>query len=206
MLKIKNQPQYNTVLISADSQEELAKTFIRFQEHYESPNPEFRGQIFTLGSFKSWYSEYYGGDTYYQDWKGFNFPSKVLLPFRQGLFDPLTNYEISFLNLLKYRHDDFYIIGANDDSIIRHELAHALYYCSDQYKKEIDRFLSNNKKSLYKIKRYLLTKGYCKEVLNDEIQAYITDNDEDTNKMIPSFIREGVNQIFNNHTLEKSLK
>ncbi len=33
-------------LLSFPTQEYLAKTFLRFQEHYESP--EFRGKIFSL--------------------------------------------------------------------------------------------------------------------------------------------------------------
>jgi hypothetical protein len=33
---------------------------------------------------------------------------------------------------------------------------------------------------LLKTKKYILDKGYSKEVINDEIQAYITDNDDPT--------------------------
>jgi hypothetical protein len=111
MLKVKKQP-YNSVWISADSQEELGNTFIRFQEFYESPNPNFLGKIFTLGMVRQWYSVKYGADTYHHDWTGFNFPSRILLPFKQGLFDPLTNEEIALLNLFKYRQDHFYISRA----------------------------------------------------------------------------------------------
>ncbi|MEB3209634.1 MAG: hypothetical protein VKK63_12075, partial [Synechococcus sp.] len=87
-LKVKKQP-FNSVWISADSQEELGNTFIRFQEHYESP--KFKEQIFTVGQVRSWYSSTYGANTYEKDWSGYNFPSTVLKPFRDGLFDPLTN-------------------------------------------------------------------------------------------------------------------
>jgi hypothetical protein len=179
MLKIKSQP-YNSVWISADSQEELGRTFIRFQEYYESPNPEFRGKIFTLGMVRQWYSVKYGADTYHHDWTGFNFPSRILLPFKQGLFDPLTSEEIELLNLFKYRHDNFYIMGAQNNATLRHELSHALYDSNEKYRNEIDSYIKKNKRGLAKTKKYILDKGYAEEVLNDEIQAYVTDNDDQT--------------------------
>jgi hypothetical protein len=177
MLKIRSQP-YNSVWISADSQEELGRTFIRFQEYYESPNPDFRGKIFTLGMVRQWYSIKYGADTYHHDWTGFNFPSKILLPFKQGLFDPLTSEEIELLNLFKYRHDNFYIMGAQNSATLRHELSHALYDSNEKYRNEIDSYIKKNKRGLAKTKKYILDKGYSEEVINDEIQAYITDNDD----------------------------
>ena len=177
MISCKKQP-YNSVWISADSQEELGRTFIRFQEFYESPNSDFRGKIFTLGMVRQWYSVQYGGDTYHHDWTGFNFPSRILLPFKQGLFDPLTNEEIALLNLFKYRHDNFYIMGAQNEAVLRHELSHALYDSNIKYKTEIDNYIAKNSKSLVKAKKYILNKGYSKEVINDELQAYITDNDD----------------------------
>jgi hypothetical protein len=179
MLKIKTQP-YNSVWISADSQEELGRTFIRFQEYYESPNPDFRGKIFTLGVVRQWYSVKYGADTYHHDWTGFNFPSRILLPFKQGLFDPLTSEEIELLNLFKYRHDNFYIMGAQNSATLRHELSHALYDSNEKYRNEIDSYIKKNKRGLAKTRQYILDKGYAEEVLNDEIQAYITDNDDQT--------------------------
>lgn len=169
---------YNSVWIKADSQSELGNTFIRFQEHYESPNPDFRNKIFTVGQVRNWYSIEYGSDSYHHDWVGFNFPSKVLQPFRQGLFDPLTEEEAILLDRLKYRHDDFYIIGAQDDSVLRHELAHALYSHNKQYSKEIDSIIYKHRNQLKKTIKYILDKGYDRSVINDELQAYITDNDD----------------------------
>jgi len=169
---------YNSVWVKADSQSELGNTFIRFQEYYESPNPDFRNKIFTLGQVRNWYSIEYGSDSYHHDWIGFNFPSKVLQPFRQGLFDPLTEEEIILLDKLKYRHDDFYIIGAQDESVLRHELAHALYSHNKQYAKEIDNIIKKYRNQLRKTIKYILDKGYDTTVINDELQAYITDNDD----------------------------
>ena len=206
MLKIKKQP-YNSVWIRADSQEELALTFMRFQEHYESANSKFRNNIFTLGQLRHWYSEYYGGNNYHTTWVGFNFPSRVLVPFKEGLFDPLTSQEQNLLELLRYRKDNFYIIGAQDNSTLRHELAHALYSTNLHYKNEIDSFLYKNRLKLTKLNKYMLNKGYCKEVLNDEIQAYITDNDDNNIINITcATIISGINKIFQKYNTEKVKK
>lgn len=177
MLKLKKQP-YNSVWISADSQKELGETFIRFQEYYESDNSSFRGQVFTLGLVKHYYSIQYGADLYSDTWVGFNFPSSVLIPFKQGLFDPLTEYEQNLLDAIKYRNDNFYIIGAQNKSILRHELCHAMYGYSIKYRTEIDRFIQKHYYKFKKVSKYILDKGYTKSVLNDELQAYITDNDD----------------------------
>lgn len=198
-ITLKKQP-FNSVWICADSQEELGNTFIRFQEHYESPNKDFRNKIFTAGQVRSWYSTQYGADTYHHDWTGFNFPSNVLLPFRQGLFDPLTTEEKNLLDLLKYRYDHFYIIGAQNQSVLRHELAHALYAYCVKYKVSIDQLCHKYKKDLKQTAQYILDKGYDKSVINDEIQAYVTDNDDEfVKKHTPSFIIDQINQLYTYH-------
>jgi hypothetical protein len=199
MLKIKSQP-YNSVWILADTQEELNRTFMRFTEYYESPNPLFKDQIFTVGQLKSWYSTTYGADTYHIDWSGFNIPSKVLKPFRDGLFDPLTSEEQNLLDLFKYRHDSFYIIGAQNNSVLRHELAHALYSHNINYKTKVDALCSKFKKELSKTSKYIIDKGYHKDVLQDELQAYITDNDDEfIIKNTPQHIINKFNKLYEDH-------
>lgn len=206
MINCKKQP-YNSVWVWADSQDELGLTFMRFQEHYESTNPDFKDKIFTQGQLKRWYSETYGSNSYHSHWVGFNFPSKVLIPFKEGLFDPLTTEEQKLLELFKYRSDNFYIIGAQNNSTLRHELAHALYASNPKYKIEVDNFLKKNQKKLKSTNLYILSKGYCKEVLNDEIQAYITDNDDNEliNVTCPSVIA-GINKIYQKYNIEKVKK
>lgn len=206
MLNCKKQP-YNSIWVWADSQDELGLTFMRFQEHYESANKNFRNNIFTVGQLRRWYSETYGSNSYHTHWVGFNFPSRVLKPFKEGLFDPLTSEEQALLYLLRYRQDEFYIIGAQTGNILRHELAHALYASNPKYKQEIDEYLYHNKSRLKKTNKYILDKGYCKEVLNDEVQAYITDNDDSEliNLTCPTIIA-GINKIFNKYNKDKIKK
>lgn len=206
MLNCKLQP-YNSVWVWADSQDELGLTFMRFQEHYESPNPDFKSKIFTQGQLKRWYSETYGSNSYHSHWVGFNFPSSVLTPFKDGLFDPLTSEEKRLLDLFKYRQDKFYIIGAQNNNVLRHELSHALYASNPKYKEAIDKFVIRNKNKLKKTIQYLSDKGYCKDVINDELQAYITDNEDPDiiNNTCPSVIA-GINQIYQKYNIAKVKK
>ena len=173
----------------------LGETFIRFQEYYESPSKKFRNKIFTLGDIKNYYSLQYGADLYSELWIGFNFPSSVLIPFKHGLFDPLTNQEKELLGLLKYRNDNYYIIGAQNNSTLRHELCHAMYGYDTKYRTEIDNFIKKNTKQFNKVSQHILKRGYDKMVLNDELQAYITDNDDDfiKNNLHPNLINEVIN-------------
>jgi len=177
MLYLKKTP-YNSYCVSADSTTELATAFLRFQEHYESPSKDFKGKIFTQGQLRRWYSETYGSNSYHLHWIGFNIPSKILSPFKDGLFDPLTTEEQRLIELFRYRNDDFYIIGAQNKSTLRHELCHAMYGYSPKYKLEIDNFIQKNNQKFKKVSKYILDKGYTKGVVNDELQAYITDNDD----------------------------
>lgn len=202
MLKIKSQP-YNSVWISADTQEELGRTFMRFQEFYESPNENFRGKIFTCGQVRQWYSIQYGADTYHHDWSGFNFPSKVLVPFKQGLFDPLTPEELQLVEYFRYRYDDFYIIGAQNQSVLRHELAHAMYSHNPLYHKQVNSLCVLFKNELRSTSKYILDKGYHKDVINDELQAYITDNDDEfIIKNTPQKIINKFNQLYQKYKKE----
>ena len=95
----------NIFHISFSTQHELASTFLRFQEYYESP--KFRGKIFSFYEYKKWYTanspkgKKTGKFTYYKDWGGFNIPSYVLKPFYQGKFNPLSNKEKKFLRAFK---------------------------------------------------------------------------------------------------------
>lgn len=199
MLKLQKQ-YYNSVRIIADSQKELGETFIRFQEYYESPSKKYRNKTFTLGDIKNYYSIKYGGDLYSDLWIGFNFPSSVLIPFKQGLFDPLTTQEKELLGLLKYRNDNYYIIGSQNNSTLRHELSHAMYGYNKKYKQEIDDFIKKYKKDFAKVIQNIIKKGYDKSVINDELQAYITDNDDEfIQNNLDSNLISGVLCIYKRH-------
>ena len=161
------------------TQRELAETFIRFQEYYESP--EWKNKIFTLGQYREWYSRETGAFTYYSDWNGFNIPSEVLIPFRCGLFDPLTDLEKQFLELIPARTEKFYIIGTHaergdkEDDTLTHEICHGLYYTNDTYRKEVNMLLGVCYDALQPLRDKLLsTLGYHNDVIDDECHAYVS--------------------------------
>lgn len=184
MLYLKQTP-YNSYCVSSDSNRELATAFLRFQEHYESPNDKFRGQIFTLGQYRLWYEKQYGWFSYYTDWTGFNIHSYVLDPFKKGLFDPLLPEEQNLVSLFSNAPENkFYIIGANSKDVLDHELNHALYaYCND-YANAINKIFDSNLEHIKYALQHLLDKDYCQYLLYDELQSYILDDDEPITDLI----------------------
>jgi hypothetical protein len=77
-------------------------------------------------------------------------------------------------------NENFYLIGIDqsngeDPSLIFHEMAHGLYFSSPIYKnkqlKNIERLPSNIRENLSK---KISNMGYGENVVNDEIQAYLS--------------------------------
>jgi hypothetical protein len=166
-------------LLTFDTLKELASTFLRFQEHYESP--EFRGKIFSLDEYKKWYianserGQKIGKFTYYSDWAGFNVPSYVFSPFNEGKFDPLSRKEKQLLGILKNEPEPFYTIGIfrqdKSPDHLQHELAHGLFYTNKEYRETITDILQDF--DLTKMKDKLRSiGGYHEDVLDDECHAY----------------------------------
>ncbi|MDP2628624.1 MAG: ABC transporter ATP-binding protein [Nanoarchaeota archaeon] len=184
-------------LLRFAKQRDLTLTFVRIEAYYESP--EFKGKIFTIGQFKKWYTkENKGKFTYYQDWTGFNVPSKVLKPFRKGYFDPLSEQEEKLLKIFKKEKGEFYIIavyGKKNFRTLKHEIAHALFHTNKSYKEKVTKIIKRYKTG--KIKRDLLAShGYNKKVLIDEIQAYCVAYEKVLNANFPKKMREQVQEIF----------
>lgn len=160
------------VLVSAKTQTQLGSAFIRFQEHYESP--EWRGKIFTEGQLRAWYSEKYGANTYEHDWTGFNLPGSILRPFIQGLFDPLGPAEAELVNLFRYRTDEFYVIGSQTDQLetLDHEICHGLFATVSAYREAVQKILRANHKQLTPLRKRIESLMYHPSVVEDEVHAY----------------------------------
>ena len=71
----------NIFQVEAESQYDLAMTFIRIQEFYESPFREIRGHDFILEKYMDRYAKEYGNFTYTTDWNGFNVPGDIVRKF-----------------------------------------------------------------------------------------------------------------------------
>jgi len=155
---------------------DLTKTMLRFQEHFESP--KFRNKFFSLEEFKAWYITTTDDNkfTYYSDWSGFNFPSKILKSFYAGKFDPLSPEEKHILDLLRAEKGRFYIIATFKNEDVKHELAHAKFYVNAEYRKEVKKAIASiNANPIYKILREM---GYDRTVMVDEAHAYLLETDE----------------------------
>lgn len=195
-------------LLTFRTQQQLASTFLRFQEHYESPF--FRGKIFTLAAFKEWYTldspngKRTGRFTYYSDWAGFNIPSYILRPFYEGKFDPLSRREAAFLELFRNEQEPYYIIGiekssGNSPAILRHELAHAFFYTSEEYRKRVLEILGDY--DLEALKNELRS-GYHEESFPDEIHAYCADDHPVFKAPIPEGMRKRLRDLFGEYYRE----
>jgi hypothetical protein len=163
-------------VVTFATQYELAATFLRFQEYFESAR--FAGRIFSLEEFMDWYAATFGRFSYFEDWTGFNVPSTVFKPFKAGRFDPLLKKERRLMALFKGEREPFYVIGvcglsSRDD--LTHELAHALFFQSDAYRKAVLNALAGY--DVRAIERELNRLGYSQRVLKDEVHAYLISGD-----------------------------
>jgi hypothetical protein len=163
-------------------QYDLCMTFLRYQEFYESP--KFRGKAFQILDFMEWYSREYGDGsfTYPKDWAGFNIPSHIIKQvWDLGIADRnLYDYhmkEVYQQCVKQYPDGKFYLIGTTSTkgSIMRHEIAHGMFYLNQDYRKEMIKLIKKLDASFYQsMCATLKNLGYCKQVWIDECQAYLS--------------------------------
>lgn len=162
--------------------------FCCYQEFYESPYKEIRGQQFSMIDFMKFYKDKRNDVSfnYTTDWFGYNIPSDVLL----SALNSVETYGYKWVMLRIYGEcytncdTDFYVIGVDSISsdTYNHELAHGLYYTNKQYRKEMNALVKDmSEKEYSKVKTMLLKMGYrnSKDIINDEIQAYMVDDKEE---------------------------
>jgi hypothetical protein len=137
-----------------------------------------------MTKFMKLYAQKFGGGvfTYMEDWAGFNVPSKVIneLYKKKSLID-LNSYDATFLKIIgeieKQTKKDYYLIGSrsNDASTLQHELCHAKFALNKKYKRQALALIrSIPKPIMFKIERHLISIGYSRKTLKDEVQAYVT--------------------------------
>lgn len=169
-------------LLSFTDNYDLCMFFLRYQEFYESPSPNFRGKQFEILDFMQWYSKKYGNGafTYPTDWGGFNIPSSVIKDIHNLSIIDRNIYDYEMLNIYrqcKKIHSDFYLIGAlkSATTTINHEIAHGFFYTSPEYKKASSKLVQKLSKSARShINKWLAKKGYTQKVFVDETQAYLS--------------------------------
>jgi hypothetical protein len=162
----------------------LAMTFCRVQEFYESPFNQIRNKKFSLVDFMELYSKKHGCFTYAEDWGGFNVPGKVVAKLYEMGIDDYNKYDQiieeihNTINKESKEKNNYYLIAADNNSkTVEHELCHAFYTLNEGYRKDINKVLKKLKNSVYKkASKALFDLGYGESTLLDEFQAYfITD-------------------------------
>lgn len=210
MVKIEVRHNFKRVfLLVFENNAEMASTLLRFQEHYECP--EFHHKVFSINEYKEWYRKKFGRFTYNTDWTGFNFPSKIMKPFREGRFNPLTVKEKKIMKIFENIPRPFYVIAAAKNSYPdtyvetrRHELAHAFYYTDAKYRKRIKETL--NKYDIKKFMADVRKKGdYASHVIADEIQAHIVEDSASLRHPVPKALSNALRKIFNEHKDKNAL-
>jgi hypothetical protein len=192
-------------LLRFDTQYELTATFLRVQEHYESPR--FHGRVFSLEQYMDWYAAEHGNFTYYQDWSGFNVPSTALRPFHEGKFDPLSEKEKRLLGLFKAVREPFYVIGVYGRAAhsLTHELAHALFFTDADYRHAVREAMGDY--DTRALEAEIRDAGYADHVIPDETQAYLVAPSEKLGVATPALapLRRKLRSLFKRHAAALSI-
>ena len=162
-------------------QKDLALTFFRIQEYYESDNDEIRGIPFSLETFLEQHIDKEGYLDYFNFWDGFNLPGHIIDEWEFKIGSNKTAREMDFIKIIRENLDTskkYYVIGAisKDKLTIKHEIAHALYFMNEEYRNsadEITKRFEKNKSQYKKVVKYLKSLNYSDIVMQDEVQAYM---------------------------------
>ena len=157
--------------------------FIRMAEYYE--NPKYRGQVVSrnilLKYFKTKFHINY--ESYYE---GFNVPGYVIKMLDKNCKDKTVHERFVCNRIRQMDGTECYVIAyvKGDDTCLSHELSHAFFYLSTEYKKECLRRLAvcyqDTQYLMNKVRRDLMKKmGYRFDVIDDELIAYLVDGGGD---------------------------
>jgi len=158
--------------------------FLRYQEFYEGYSKDIRGSRFTIDDYIKWYMmEYKNKDmfTYSYDWCGFNIPSESISDCMSGIFD-INEYDrvmskIYNSCLMENGNKKFYLLGVDslDSDLLNHEMSHGMYYTDPEYKEAMDQITESLPMESYaSLRKIVQNMGYGDNVINDEIQAYMS--------------------------------
>jgi hypothetical protein len=164
---------------------ELAMTFLRYQECYESSSPEFRNKSFNLIDYQRWYASTIGkGEfTYTKDRSIFSIPSKIIdMNMEQGFIKDWNSFdsEMKLINkTIKAIPDNqsYYLIGScnSDHDALRHEVARGLFFTSSGYRICVNDLINSTPLEVQTAMFDILKKmGHDESVLRDEFQAYMS--------------------------------
>jgi len=167
-----------------DTQYEVASTFLRLQEFYESPYLDINGKYFTLEQYMDTYAREMGNFTYTSDWSGFNVPGEIVDNFYETFKGNLLKKEQTLYSTIHRVHElnwnKYYVIASSDDGgthdspkdVMKHEIAHGMWYLNDEYNAAQRAVVHQVLKENVCIGKKLIKMGYKESVIDDEIHAY----------------------------------
>lgn len=171
----------NLIHLNFDSQQNMNLSFLRPTEYNE--NYHFKGRVFSLQDYIDWEISIQNKFDYLSRIQGINMPATVLTLFYNGTFNPTSVMENRLLETVKpfkSRINDIYLIGTfgRRTRVHRHEEAHGLYYIDQEYKESADKIVSSMKlKDRRKLEKMLEKEYYDSSVWQDEIQAYLVEEE-----------------------------
>lgn len=181
-------PYPGVIHIEAISEYWLGATFMRMQEFYESPFEEIRGKRFLESDYMDLYADRNtDAFTYYSDWSGFNLPGRIVREFFVNFDSPPYSLNHKEQYLRKMINDpvppeQFYLIGTiqgDDSTVFDHEIAHAMFSLNPEYRGLVETLMENlPSEMMTDLYQAMLKKGYCSEVVPDEIQAHLATDDQ----------------------------
>lgn len=166
--------------VTFPSRELMGETVCRMEEFHESQHKEIVGKFFTMETF-----ERLVGLESYQEWDGFNFSLIQFHEWRKAFPERLrTELESKFCALVDVALMDFpdiaYIIMLEKDGavdVLEHELAHAYYCLSVEYRQQANDLLQVFSKEHFvaclRLQSWLSDFGYNAAIWLDEMQAYL---------------------------------
>lgn len=181
MIKMKLLRSHNRILhFEFPTNKEMTLTFFRVEEHYESIYTNIREQTFSVMDFVETFMEDDGYLGYFENVYGFNVPGSSFKRFYERHADQLTTREQALLTAVKETgvwDDDFYVIASveGDASTMDHELSHAIYYFSAEYRQRVAETIDQCLRLclLEEMKSGFREIGYVEDVFEDEIQAFM---------------------------------
>lgn len=163
-----------------------ARVFMRYQEFYESDSDTFRGKGFKWYDYVKYYKEKTKKDyfSYHEDWAGYNIPCNSIESCIAKIPD-LNFYDLIMFSVVdtireKVGSENFYLIGIDqsdgeDPSLIFHEVAHGLWFSSKGYRNKQTENIENLPSYVRdSISKKISGMGYGDNVIDDEIQAYLS--------------------------------
>lgn len=170
------------IMLEFPTRKELSMTMGRAQEYYESGNPKLRNKLFTLEQFLDAFTDDDGEVSYFNSWSGFNIPGHSLNMFFAN-FD-LTSREEALRDLIAKNTpgNRFYVIAARKDDALtmEHEIAHAMFYLDEEYRKAAAKLVKQMDPVLRKKLEIVFKEwGYAREVYVDELNAYMATSPKD---------------------------